>query len=195
MLDRFASNLGQRSDANWAKWQLCRFTEIALEIMCFGLGRATDPAPTPESLFEEGMAATFGVVRGHALKFSALSPDKLKRVWGADFFASVLRNDDSVLALETLNSQRNNLAHGRKSMSVGEIKELMLRSLQLTNWEKIPQTDGELHLADWIPWVDASSSATGKTGLFERWQKNAIRYLVPETGEVFKVPRKVASTS
>ena len=195
ILDRFASNLGQRSDANWAKWQLCRFTEIALEIMCFGLGRATDPAPTPESLFEEGMAATFGVVREHALKFSALSPDKVKGVWGADFFASVLRNEDSVRALETLNSQRNNLAHGRKSKSVGEIKELMLQSLQLNSWEKIPQTDGELRLTDWIPWVAASSSTTGKTGLFERWQKNAIRYLVPETGEVFKVPRKVASTS
>ena len=195
ILDRFASNLGQRADANWAKWQLCRFTEIALEIMCFGLGRATDPAPTPESLFEEGMAATFGVVREHALKFSTLSPDKLKRVWGADFFASVLRNNASVRALETLNSQRNNLAHGRKSMSVVEINELMLQSLQLKEWEKIPQTDGELHLADWIPWVVASSSATGKTGLFERWQKNAIRYLVPETGEVFKVPRKMASTS
>jgi len=41
------------------------------------------------------------------------------------------------------------------------------------------ETDGELQLADC------------QAGLFERWQ-NAIRYLIPETGEVFKVPRKAA---
>ncbi len=193
ILDRFASNLGQCSDANWAKWQMCRFTEVALEIMCYGLSRAMDPAPTPESLFEEGMAATFGVVREHALKFSALTPDKLKHGWGVEFFTSVLRNNASASALEALNSQRNNLAHGRKSMSVVEINELMSQSLQLKDWERIPQTDGELRLAEWIPWVLASSSTTGKTGLFERWQKNYIRYLVPETGEVFKVPRKKPS--
>ena len=189
ILDRFASNFGQRSDANWAKWQLCRFTEIALEIMCYGLGRATTPALTPESLFEEGMPATFGVVLEQALKFSTRSSDNLRSGWGANFFAHVLRTDASIRALETLNSQRNNLAHGRTSMPVDEIKEMMLQSLQLKDWEQIPQTDGELRLADWIPWVVASSSVTGKIGLFERWQKNAIRYLVPETGEVFKVPR------
>jgi O-acetyl-ADP-ribose deacetylase (regulator of RNase III) len=189
ILDRYGSNLCRRSDANWAKWQLCRFTEIALEIMCFGLCRVSEPAVTPESLFKEGMAATFGVVRGHAIKFSTMPREKLKDGWGANFFASVLRNEESVSALETLNTQRNNLAHGRETMSVGQIRELTLQSLQLKDWEKIQKTDGELRLTDWIPWVVAPSSAPGKAGLFERWQKNAIRYLVPETGEIFKVPR------
>ena len=54
------------------------------------------------------------------------------------------------------------------------------------------ETDGELQLADWIPWIATSPANTGQAGLFERWQKSAIRYLVPETGEVFKVPRKAA---
>ena len=36
------------------------------------------------------------------------------------------------------------------------------------------------------------STSTSKIGLFERWQKNALRYLVPETGEIFKVPRRSA---
>jgi hypothetical protein len=34
-----------------------------------------------------------------------------------------------------------------------------------------------------------SSAVSGQMGIFERWQKKAIRYLVPETGEIFKVPR------
>jgi O-acetyl-ADP-ribose deacetylase (regulator of RNase III) len=40
ILDRFAARLTQRSNEDWAKWQLCRYTEIALEIMCYGLCRA-----------------------------------------------------------------------------------------------------------------------------------------------------------
>ena len=34
--------------------------------------------------------------------------------------------------------------------------------------------------------------AVQREGLFERWQKNALRYLVPETGEIFKAPRSSA---
>lgn len=195
ILDRFASILGQRTDINWAKWQLCRYAEVALEIMCFGLGRATDPAPTPQALFKEGMPATFGIVRDHARKFSALSPDKLKDAWGASFFASVLQNKDSADALETLTSQRNNLAHGRITKPAAQIEELMLQGLQLNNWEKIPEMDGELQLADWTPWVATSSSPTGLIGLFERWQNKSIRYLVPETGETFTVPHQMVLTS
>jgi hypothetical protein len=46
--------------------------------------------------------------------------------------------------------------------------------------------DGELRLTDWAPWV--SSKTASQTGLFERWFDNHIRYLVPETGEIFKEP-------
>jgi hypothetical protein len=74
-----------------------------------------------------------------------------------------------------------------------EIKELMVQGLQLDAWARISEADGELKLSDWIPWIATSSATTEQTGLFERWQKNAIRYLVPETGEVFKVPRKSAA--
>ena len=188
-LDRFAARLIQRSSEEWAKWQVCRFAEIALEIMCYSLCRAAEPTPSPETLFKEGTPATFGSIREHALRFAATSTDKLRKSWGAGFFAGVLRNDASAHALETLNSQRNNLAHGRNCLCVHEIRELMLQALQLKDWKNIQQTDGELHLAEWTPWVVSRSASTGQTGLFERWQKHAIRYLVPETGEVFKVPR------
>jgi hypothetical protein len=43
---------------DWPKWQLCRFAEIALEIMCYGLCHAISPSQTPASLFQEGEAAT-----------------------------------------------------------------------------------------------------------------------------------------
>ena len=63
MLDRFAARLSQRTNEDWAKWQLCRYAEIAVELICYGLSRATRPSTTPESLFEEGRAPTFGVFR------------------------------------------------------------------------------------------------------------------------------------
>ena len=77
ILDRFADCLVQRSNEDWAKWQLCRLTEIGLEIMCYGLSCATSPSPTPESLFDEGEAPTFGVFREHALKFSGSASPRL----------------------------------------------------------------------------------------------------------------------
>jgi hypothetical protein len=55
---------------------------------------------------------------------------------------------------------------------------------------RIPETDGELRLTDWQPWVGIPPTETNQIGLFERWQKNSLRYLVPETGEVFNVPRQ-----
>ena len=67
-----------------------------------------------------------------------------------------------------------------------------MKGLQLETWARIPETDGEFQVVDWQPWARASSTTTGQIGLFERWQKNAIRYLVPETGETFKVPRSSA---
>jgi O-acetyl-ADP-ribose deacetylase (regulator of RNase III) len=194
VLDRFAARLGHRSNEDWAKWQLCRFAEIALEVMCYGLCRATIPSPSPESMFDEGIVATFGVIREHALKLAA-SPTIDAGSWGARFFTSVLKNDASVRALEIVNTQRNNLAHGRKSLPLGEIRGLTIQGLQLGAWGKIAQVDGKFWLADWIPWVVVSSSSNGQAGLFERWQKNAIRYLVPETGEVFKVPRTTSASS
>ena len=55
--------LSQHTNEDWAKWQLCRYAEIALEFMCFGLSRAAVPATSPEMLFEEGRTPTFGTFR------------------------------------------------------------------------------------------------------------------------------------
>jgi O-acetyl-ADP-ribose deacetylase (regulator of RNase III) len=189
LLDRFARRLAQRSNEDWARWQLCRFAEIALEIMCYGLSRGISPSPTPESLFEEGNAPTFGVVRELALRFAVELPTN-GNAWGSKFFASVLKNEAAARTLEALNAQRNNVAHGRKSLPLAEVQKLVRQSLHLDAWPRISDVDGEFRPADWIPWVATSSATDGRTGLFERWQKNAIRYLIPETGEVFKVPRE-----
>jgi O-acetyl-ADP-ribose deacetylase (regulator of RNase III) len=186
ILDRFAARLAERSNEDWAKWQLCRYAEIALQIMCYGLSRANNPPPTPESLFSEGKAATFGRVRELALQFASASRLNVN-VWGTKFFASVLRNEAATDALETINTQRNNLPHGRGTLALGEIKDLVAESLLLDSWQRIAEADGELQLADWIPWIVGDNQSTG---LFERWQGKFFRYLVPETGEVFRVPRK-----
>jgi hypothetical protein len=190
ILDRFAARLSERSNEDWAKWRLCRYAEIAVELMCYGLGRATRPASTPEFLFEEGCAPTFGVFREVAQRLAAEPKDG--NVWGARFFASVVQDREAGRALEIINAQRNNLAHGRQSLPIARIKKLVIRGLQLESWELISETDGELRLVDWRPWVGTPSTGIGQIGLFERWQRNALRYLVPETGEIFKVPRRSA---
>jgi hypothetical protein len=103
---------------------------------------------------------------------------------------SVLKDNAAVRALDNVIEQRNNLAHGRKSLPLAKVEKLVFQGLRADAWARISDADGEPRLVDWIPWVMRSSATPSQTGLFERWQKNAIRYLVPETGEVFKVPRK-----
>jgi hypothetical protein len=159
--------------------------------MCYGLIRAITPSSTPEALFEEGVTPTFGLVREMSLRFAVELPAKV-HAWGARFFARVMKEQAAARALEIVNAQRNNLAHGRTSLPLAEMEKLVLRGLQLDAWPRLSEMDGEIRLADWIPWI-VTSAIMGQTGLFERWQKNAIRYLVPETGEIFKVPRKNTS--
>src|SRR5262249_4616584 len=117
-------------------------------------------------------------------------PSKLdSSAWGVRFFGRVLDEDKSAGNLDEINRQRNNLAHGRQSLPLAKIKKLVVQGLQLDAWEQIPETDGELRLVDWGPWVAKSITDANKIGLLERWQKNSVGYLIPETGEVFKVPR------
>ena len=187
MLDRFAARLSQRTNEDWAKWQLCRYAEIAVELICYGLSRATRPVTAPELLFEEGRAPTFGLFRDVAQHLAASTMED--SAWGARFFTRVMQDKAAACALEIINAQRNDLAHGRRSLPLVEIKKHVMKGLQLESWGRIPETDGEFQVNDWQPWVKASLTTTGQIGLFERWQKNALRYLVPETGETFKVPR------
>jgi hypothetical protein len=156
--------------------------------MCYGIGRAAHPPATPESMFEENRAPTFGLFLENAKHLAQTS--KLDgSTWGARFFGHVLQDVKSVRFLDEVNHQRNNLAHGRQSLPLPKIKKLVVDGLHLESWERIPEADGELRLTDWQPWVGTPQIGSGQIGLFERWQKSSLRYLVPETGEIFRAPR------
>ena len=187
ILDRFAARLSARTNEDWAKWLVCRYAEIGVELMCYGLGRAVLPASTPETLFEEGRAPTFGVVRDVAYSL-AVSPAIDYSAWGARFFSNVIKNKTAASALASVITQRNNLAHGRQTLALTKIRNLVIEGLQLNSWQEIPATDGRLRLTEWRPWIGTRGAGVDQIGLFERWQKNARRYLVAETGEVFSLP-------
>jgi O-acetyl-ADP-ribose deacetylase (regulator of RNase III) len=129
ILDRFAARLSQRNNEDWAKWLLCRYAEIALELICYGLSRATRPATIPESLFEQGRGATFGGCREIAQRLAATATLD-DHAWGVRFFIRLLRDKAAARALETIVIQRNNVAHGRRSLPLAEIKKLVTRGLQ-----------------------------------------------------------------
>jgi O-acetyl-ADP-ribose deacetylase (regulator of RNase III) len=188
ILDNFHSSIGSRTIESWAKWQVCRYAELALEVMCFGLCRAVDPPMGPEKLFDEGLAASFGKVREHALQLA--NGSIVRREWGVSHFSATLRDPVCAKALEEVNSQRNNLAHGRASSPLGTIMESVNRGLRIDEWRHIADEEGPFLPSKWGPWLRGSTSPSEPEGIFERWQKNHIRYLVPDTGMVFKVQRE-----
>src|SRR5262245_29055040 len=138
ILDRFASRLLERTNEEWAKWQLCRYAEVATEVMCYGIGHATNPATTPEVLFEEGRPATFGHFLENA-KHLAATAELVSGAWGVHFFSRVLKDAKSARALDEVNHQRNNLAHGRQSLPLAKIKKLVAQGLHLELWERIAE--------------------------------------------------------
>jgi hypothetical protein len=194
ILDQFATRLSQRNNEDWAKWLLCRYAEIALELICYGLSQATRPATMPQTLFKEGRGASFGSCREMVQRLAPMATMDCN-VWGARFFSRVVQDKVAARALEAINTQRNNLAHGRKSLPLAEIKKLITQSLDLDSWEQISKIDGELRLLDWRPWVETpSTTENGNFGLFNRWQQKTLHYLVPDTGETFELP-ELASQS
>ena len=130
ILDRFAARLSERTNEDWAKWQLCRYAEVAVEMICCGLQPGDAPVPHPEFLFEEGRAPTFGDFRNKAqiLVATKVVDDS---AWGARFFARVVQDEVAARALEIINAQRNDLAHGRRSLSLVEIKKHVTKGLKL----------------------------------------------------------------
>ena len=110
---------------------------------------------------------------------------------GASFFSRVLKDETSATDLDEVSRQRNNLAHGQQSLPLAQIKKLVLQGSYLESWERIAESDGELRLSDWWPWAGMPQTGYSQIGLLERWQKNSLRYLVAETGEVFKIPRRL----
>jgi hypothetical protein len=76
---------------------------VAVEMICYGLSRATRPSTTPESLFEEGRAPTFGDFRSKAqiLVATKVVDDS---AWGARFFARVVQDEVAARALEIINA-------------------------------------------------------------------------------------------
>jgi hypothetical protein len=137
ILDGFARRLLEHTKEDWAKWQLCRYAEIAVEFMCYGINRALRPPASPESMFEERRAPTFGLFLEKAKHLADTS--KLDdSAWGARFFGHVLRDVKSVRALDEINHQRNNLAHGRQSLPLAKVKKLVIQGLQLDFWMAEP---------------------------------------------------------
>jgi O-acetyl-ADP-ribose deacetylase (regulator of RNase III) len=187
ILDRFATHMLKRTNEEWAKWQLFRYAEIALEIMCYGLARGTVPAQKPEAVFKEHYAPTFGPLQQMAQQLAA-GPFH-EKAWGTGLFARVLKDTKCAQALSGVINQRNNLAHGRQTLSLNEIKNQVMQALELGSWKRISETDGTLQLSDWRPWIGMRSNEKSQFGLFQSWKKEARCYLVPDTGEIFELPR------
>jgi O-acetyl-ADP-ribose deacetylase (regulator of RNase III) len=181
----FEKRLARRMSGEWAKFQLCHYAEIALDVMYYSLTCAMQPSKTPKEIFPKGSPPTFGERFRLASELASTLPVG-EKFWGSKTFAAVLKDKLSRSAMAALIAQRNDLAHGRQSKALGTIADLVKNGLGLKDWPKISETEGPFRPNDWIPWIRLMP--TNQAGLFDRWHENWVRYVVPETGEVFKEP-------
>lgn len=185
LLDRFAVSAMNFRDPPWLAWQICRYCEIALEMMLATLATARQPKVEPKQHLQPGQPLTFGRCRTLAHKIRSQHEGRWPDRW-SELFAAVLAQRQCQEQLEEVILQRNRLAHGAAPPPPDEIYGMVSSALNLPRWTELAGTEGPPQLSNCPPWMCSPDDEPDREGILTRWNISAFRYLVPETGRIFE---------
>lgn len=94
--------------------------------------------------------------------------------------------------LERMNSDRNDIAHGRVFRSFEQIREDLVNFICLDKWHHIMELVGCPIINNLKPWVISIPFAYEinpgqKEGVFEKWGTKKWTYIIPETGRIIQI--------
>jgi O-acetyl-ADP-ribose deacetylase (regulator of RNase III) len=187
VLDQFRLRIQTAQDDEWASWLLCRYCEVAVQLMLSGLASSRGTDFSPRRLFDAGRAITFGAAIERAKKILNATAVTDFNHWPS-FFREVLSSTTSLRDLTIVRELRNALAHGQHHQRPSDVYTAVDKALSLEKWSPVSTALGDAPASDWTPWTAREATQTGDIGLFDRWSHNRFRYLVPSSGHVFEVP-------
>ncbi len=196
-LDRFNQQQLRAGDPSFRAWMLTRYAELLIEYFFFRLASVSEPTVAVETALSPGKGISFGFLRLESQNLAIrLEQDDRVEGWPA-YFVKQLRSDmQTGHRLQRIIQDRNNLAHGKAARSPEAIEGDLLGLIDPNGWVitmeqfGIPAEDG---LSPWIQPVPNEEKPEGgekQFGLLDRWTHNYFEYLVPDTGEMFRLSRR-----
>jgi hypothetical protein len=180
------------SHPQWAAWLWIRYAELLVGYLFFVLASSRVPRLLPGDHLEEDKPSSFGLLRASAVTLAEqLRLDSTAGPW-ARFVGTVLGEDArGQRRLERINQDRNNIAHGRRFRSPGEVRDDITAFLQLDRWKALQQEHPPPKAEDLRPWLQPhpESNHQAETGVLERWSRRGWDYVVPHTGSRFRLNR------
>jgi hypothetical protein len=171
---------------------LCRYAELVTGFLFFTLATARVPPLRPAEVLEPDHPPSFGIFRTTARTLAVEAPHQ-ESGW-VPFVAELLRDPAGSVALERINADRNAIAHGRAGRPPAAIRQDLAAFVRAPAWEQLRGMAGTPPTAELRPWVWARAAAAGgdggqagQLGVLDRWNDARHVYLVPGTGETFRV--------
>jgi O-acetyl-ADP-ribose deacetylase (regulator of RNase III) len=184
ILDDFSQRVHRATDEVWVSWLICRYCEVALEIMLAGLAHSLGDEFGPDRLFAN-KAPCFGdfLEKGIALAKSSSDIDVACPL--PALFARILNSKAARKNLGSINQARNAIAHGRNASPPIELHAQMMEGLLHSEW--VSATKAGESVLSWSPWIESSAEFPGKHGLFGGFRCGLSAYLIPDTGDTFEL--------
>jgi hypothetical protein len=97
--------------------------------------------------------------------------------------------------LNRLNAERNNIGHGREFRQATELRDDLVRFMNLEDWQRKLQDLGPPNIDDLDPWIttrprarkDLTSDLEDDFGILDKWSKKSFQYLIPHSGLTFEI--------
>jgi O-acetyl-ADP-ribose deacetylase (regulator of RNase III) len=187
-IDHYANKCLRGSNDEWLSWKLCKFAELVLNFELFTMAYQQDLV-RPEDLFEEGRPASFGSSYQHALRLaSGIMIENDDETWGSFFAEGLTKTVRGERPIARVIADRNAIAHGRKAREYSKILRDVKLFLGAEDWSsRLLNISPPITLLP--PWIIQSPKPDEYEvhGIFDKWFKNSVSYVIPHTGEVFRI--------
>lgn len=195
-LDQFSQRQMHAGDPRFRAWMLTRYTELFIEYVFFRLANASSPPVDVETTLPPGQGVSFGFLRLKSQNL-AIRIEKSGNVDGwPTYLAKRVRNDmQTGHRVLRIVQDRNDLAHGRAARDPNEIEEDLVSLIDPIGWAAARKQFGDPGESNLSPWIHAvpmdATDGPGGThfGVLDRWTQKHYEYLVPDTGQTFRLPR------
>jgi O-acetyl-ADP-ribose deacetylase (regulator of RNase III) len=191
-LDEFSEQVALTTHPHWRAWLMARHAELIATYICARLARGVRPPHQPPELLEPDRPPSFGVIREGAAKFAKeIHATGIADAWSR-FLAQIVIDDLTAGRLQRINTDRNDIAHGRKFRAAEEIDKELRTFCSLPQWTALAANESLADVDQLVPWmrrglpIDGNKST--RTGVLDKWNEKKWTYLVPASGERFTVP-------
>ncbi len=193
-LDDFEQQVVRSNHPQWSAWLLARFAELISNFVFYNLAVASTPPLHPTVFLEKGKPASFGTLRERAVLIVRDRMISSTDPW-TTFLVNLMTRDSSGQRLQRLNSDRNNIAHGRAFRPPLEIYRDIQEFIQVERWSEQVEQYGAPDMKRLYPWLAEmpDQNQGSRIGMLDKWEQRKWLYLIPTTGQSFKLAPPPAS--